>query len=580
MVQEEKEKRLRGVKKSARLISLSLIFSCAVFFGLIAHADAATLVFSPSYGTYSVGNTFTVNVMVASSDQAMNAAEGVINFPTDKLTVVSLSKTGSAFSLWVQEPSFSNAGTTGSINFEGVVLNPGYTGSGVKILTITFRARSAGVANISFASGFSSVLANDGDGTNILKSLGMGQYTLQTSAVEPVAGTLPPKPSLKHYVQNENKDWIYKQSSEDPEPLWINNPNSRLSWTAPSGVTGISTILDDSPSSVPGASSEGLFDNRVIEGQKEGIHYFHIRYVNSKGAGPTLHYKMLVDLTPPHPFAITFPDGNASTNPTPRVAYYTSDDLSGFDRYMMKIDDNDFFRADLQLDRTYRLPKQKLGTHQIVVRAYDRAGNYAEATARLDIQPIAAPVITYYPQHITSPGEDLVLGGTALPDATVEINLVRGGKTIIIFTTRSDRDGNWEGHYTSIIPSGSYEVWADQILDNGAQSLKSQSVYISVNSLFYRFWQWLINLGGIFLIFWILLIIMLMIIYYLWHKYRMLKLRLRKEAHEAEEAFKYSLTRVKEEVSRHEDPVKVEKDLEQMEQKVDKEIKDIDDLGQ
>ena len=66
----------------------------------------------------------------------MNAASGVISFPADKLEVVSLSKTGSVFTLWVQEPSFSNS--AGTINFEGIVLNPGFIGAAGKTPTIKF----------------------------------------------------------------------------------------------------------------------------------------------------------------------------------------------------------------------------------------------------------------------------------------------------------------------------------------------------------------------------------------------------------------------------------------------------------
>ena len=89
--------------------------------------SAATLSFSTPAESYSVGSTFSVSVYAGSSDQAMNAASGVISFPWDKLEVVSLSKTGSIFSLWVQEPSFSNS--AGTVSFEGIVLNPGYTGA-------------------------------------------------------------------------------------------------------------------------------------------------------------------------------------------------------------------------------------------------------------------------------------------------------------------------------------------------------------------------------------------------------------------------------------------------------------------
>src|SRR3989344_8514414 len=109
----------------------NLLIGGALLFGIFGilplTAQAATLYFSSSSGTQAVGTTFSVGVYVSSADQAMNAASGVISFPADKLAVESLSKSGSIFSLWVQEPSFSNS--AGAVNFEGIVLNPGFTGA-------------------------------------------------------------------------------------------------------------------------------------------------------------------------------------------------------------------------------------------------------------------------------------------------------------------------------------------------------------------------------------------------------------------------------------------------------------------
>ena len=98
-------------------------------------------IFSPSSGEYAVGGVFSVSVYVSSADQAMNAASGAISFPPDKLEVISLSKTGSIFTLWVQEPLFSNS--SGAVNFEGIALNPGFTGIGGKLITVNFKAKAA-----------------------------------------------------------------------------------------------------------------------------------------------------------------------------------------------------------------------------------------------------------------------------------------------------------------------------------------------------------------------------------------------------------------------------------------------------
>lgn len=74
-------------KKQKNAFSLILI-STFYFLLYVSFANAATLYFSPSSGSYAVGDTLSANVYVSSADQALNAASGVILFPQDKLEIV------------------------------------------------------------------------------------------------------------------------------------------------------------------------------------------------------------------------------------------------------------------------------------------------------------------------------------------------------------------------------------------------------------------------------------------------------------------------------------------------------------
>lgn len=156
---------------------------------------AATLNFSPTSVSRTVGSTFSISATVSSSDKAANAFSGILSFPTDKLEVVSVSKANSVISLWVQEPTFSNA--NGNVNFEGIALNPGYTGSNGTILTVTFRTKSAGEATIKFSSG--SVLANDGSGTNILEELRAASISIKE--ISQTQDATEEKPKAKEKVK-------------------------------------------------------------------------------------------------------------------------------------------------------------------------------------------------------------------------------------------------------------------------------------------------------------------------------------------------------------------------------------------
>jgi len=124
-------------------------------------AVAATINFSPSGGTYHVGDSIKIKVIIA-SDKSVNATSANVSFPTNILSLTSLSKSSSIVSLWAQEPVYSNS--NGSANFEGVILN-GYTGNNGNIITLVFKAKAIGAANLKFNN--ASILANDGNGTDL-----------------------------------------------------------------------------------------------------------------------------------------------------------------------------------------------------------------------------------------------------------------------------------------------------------------------------------------------------------------------------------------------------------------------------
>lgn len=167
--------------------------------------------------------------MVSSPRQAINAISGVLSYPIDKLQVTSVSKIGSVLSLWVQEPSFSNS--RGTVSFEGVVPNPGFNESNGRVLAVNFRVVGTGAADISLTSG--SLLANDGYGTNILKSLGNARVTLIEGKVE----TAPTPPAL---LEEGNSD----ETGYERPPLNLGTIENEPKVTFEFNMPPIKTIFD------------------------------------------------------------------------------------------------------------------------------------------------------------------------------------------------------------------------------------------------------------------------------------------------------------------------------------------------
>lgn len=153
------------------------IFILAFFLCSFSQVQAASLTVSPSILQTTVGNNFSIHIAVGTNGKSINNSDGTIQFPADLLQVVSLSKNSSIFTMWVEEPKFSNI--DGTITWNGGVPNPGYIGESGEVLTVTFRAKEAGTAAINFSS--AAIRQNDGLGTDILSSKNVGTIEVDAS---------------------------------------------------------------------------------------------------------------------------------------------------------------------------------------------------------------------------------------------------------------------------------------------------------------------------------------------------------------------------------------------------------------
>lgn len=163
-------------------IFISFLLSALYSLLSTSPAQAASLFISPNSNNVSVGEAFSINVLISAPTQAINATEATIFFPSSKLRVISVSDSDSILNLWVKKPSFSNS--LGTIDFSGVILDPGFIGSAGKVLTVNFRTLAPGSAPIILTNG--AILANDGKGTNVLDELRDANYFI-SAAAPPIA---------------------------------------------------------------------------------------------------------------------------------------------------------------------------------------------------------------------------------------------------------------------------------------------------------------------------------------------------------------------------------------------------------
>jgi len=458
-----------------------LFFGFFIFllFGARA-ANAATLYFSPSSGNFTVGNVFTVNVLVNTENADINNAEATVNFPSGLLEIISISKSGSIFSLWVEEPAFSNSAGTLSLN--GGLPTPGFKGASGKVIGAVFRVKKAGSASLVFSS--AAVRANDGYGTDVLRARTQAQFNL-ISEEKP----LPLPPTTIEVPEAPN----IKSSTHPDSNKWYSNNDPVFKWTLPSNVSEVRLVLAKKPSSIPQVSYIPPISEKALTDLENGIWYLNGQFRTSAGLGPVASFRFQIDTEAPRSFEVTRVDIDDPTNPQPELLFESSDSTSGIDHYEMKIGEGDWFTISPDLaGKPYKLPLQAPGAREITVKAFDRAGNTTTTTTTTTtIESIKPPVIESAPAKIEK-GAPVDIEGSAPLRVKVVLEVLRGGgkfaaeissasQIVGKFEGVADDNGKWEMKITGL-PSGEFWARAYSLDERGAVSVFSEPVYFTVSS--------------------------------------------------------------------------------------------------
>jgi len=495
--------------------ALILVLSSKIAQGV--ETGEASFFLSPGSETFKVGDTFAVELKINTTGVSVNSAQAVIHFPTDMLEVLSLSKDDSIFSLWPEEPVFSNS--DGKISFAGGLPHPGFQEIG-NIITINFKGKEQGLVHITF--GPSKILANDGKGTNILVFLKEAKYFIQEREISFETG----------------KDSILSIfSSTHPEhEEWYNNNNPSFQWSLTSDVTGVSLLLDQSPDTLPDEKSEGLIQSKNYEGISDGLWYFHLRLENETAWTQPVHYKIQIDNLSPHPFEVIIDNTGDTTNPKPDLYFETDDDVSGISRYELKVGEGEFYKLLLAQINPFSLPLQLPGSHEIIVRAVDKAGNSAQAKSLINIEPIEAPVITVYPEKYIAGEEIFYIEGWALPEVDVIISLRKNGQDVMEWHAESDEQGEWSFSTKELIKSGVYSLSAKAQDKRGAISNASDAHEIEVSLSGLSLGVFIVSFKDMILFLLLTLFLGIIVIIYFVYKVRRTKKILRKETKEVKKS--------------------------------------------
>lgn len=455
-----------------------IIFSSLIIFGVLLSntAFAATLNFTPASGTHEKNKTFSVGVYVGSLDKSMNASSGTVTFPTDKLQVVSISKSGTIIDFWAQEPSFSN--TAGNVKFEGVVLPPGYQGGNGKILTINFKGKASGIADVKMTGG--QVLANDGVGTSILASVGSASFTIKEVEEKPEVIDIDKIPEVEDLPKEEiceADSLIY--STTHPGQVWRKENTAVFSWDVTDDVVASRIAFDKNPNTEPENLSKPALVEKKYENLEDGVWYFHLSLQDNNGWSETEHFKIKIDTTPPE-ISLKEIKRDDLTNPKPVISLQMSDKSSCIKNFDIKIDGEKVDYNKLS-NGNYELETIDPGDHELSVVVYDRAGNQNEAFIDVKINPLETPKVNEYQERVSNSSEISVKGET-LQNANLTAKITSKNANFLAKEDFQSGSGRWTWTPGTKLKNGTYFVSFKVSDTRGASSNWSEPIQIKVGN--------------------------------------------------------------------------------------------------
>jgi len=448
-----------------KFLFLIILISSFVFFGRVVYA--ADIFVTVDKNNVVENQTFSVSLYTNTKGVSINNIEGVLSFPKDYLGVDSVSSNGSIFSLWVEQPTFSN--TNGSVSFNGGLPTPGYFGAKGKIISVVFRAKKAGTASIFFPS--ANIYADDGLGTDVLSNkngttVTISPYQVPTTTKEAVVvDKLPILPVISS-IQMSNSE------------TWYSLNQAKFSWNLPVDVTSVQVLLGSFPDSIPTVTYTPAIDEKLINDLSDGVRYLHVRFKNNSGWGKTAHRKIKIDNTSPVNLNFT---NSITADDLISLKISSEDKTSGLSKYKISIDGVSVLENLIKDNPTeIILPAVKSGNHEVAVFAYDKAGNVTEKTETISFPIIKAPEITKHSNTIQK-GDKIEVQGTSYANTDVRIWLQTEGndpKSYVV-KTLADKTFSFTSDYIDSV--GLASIWAEAMRGGDVIGPSSPKYFTTVN---------------------------------------------------------------------------------------------------
>jgi hypothetical protein len=321
----------------------------------------STLQLEPATGFYNLGYDQRVSIVVQSGDELVNSAAAVLTYDINATDVIALDTTNSDCK-YVVENSIDTK--NGVLNLSCVFQTIPDGQRDLYLGDIVFKPLRPGSVDLTFDRMQTQVLAHDGLGTNVLRTVLDGSYRVDNFNL---TGNLTNLDS-----DFPERNFMLYSSSHPNSNHWYNLPQVDFVWIGPTdGVYRY--VFDTQPNTLPSNRAPTVQGSQLsLPVPGDGIYYLHLQSVR---ANAVTHYRIQSDFTGPTITAFNASETTITEGDVVRFDFAARDAGSGVEKnYYIDIGNKLFLPANEQI----YVPFLEAGKQNLTLRIYDEAGNYSE----------------------------------------------------------------------------------------------------------------------------------------------------------------------------------------------------------
>lgn len=368
------------IRSVSLLLVMGFIIFVAIYFITMTKLDRASIELKKSpYLIYNSVIKFvpeadiikqfsekTVAIQVFTGGEAINAVSAVVRYDPKVLKVLDIFTENS-----LCDPSlFSKKEIDqeeGRAKITCGLPNPGFFAPVGTVAELLVQPLTVGGVSLEFTEE-TRVLANDGLGTNVLRSVTDGFYQVVPQE-STVANIQDPIPIFSPSHPNSNR-WYKKKQIE-------------LLWPSFAGAV-YHYVLSRSPEpteeDIVSSTADNFFNFLTDE---SGVYYFRLQVEDAKGnRGPVSNFKIMIDAIPPLPPKIQMSSQEVKRGEIVRFDFTAEDALSGLQSgFFVKINEGVF----LPVKPPFYIPFLESGNYSFVIRVFDRANNFSDSSVVIKV---------------------------------------------------------------------------------------------------------------------------------------------------------------------------------------------------